>query len=398
MAGFYTRAVQVGQSPDPQTGAVVPPITLASTFVLDGVETTRSGYDYSRSGNPTRDAYQLALADLEGGGQAVAFPSGLSAEDTIIRVLTRPGDTVLYGRDGYGGTGRLFTWILETEGRTARRVDTTDPAALQAALAATPAQVVWLETPSNPLLEVSDIAACAELAHAAGAWVVVDNTFATPVFQRPIGLGADIVVHSTTKFVGGHSDLIGGAAVFAPGLALKRPGLSDSQDVAEETLWWQNATGAVPGPFDCWLAHRGLRTLPLRVKRAAESAQTIAEALTTIPGVAAVHYPGLSDHPQHDIAARQMSGFGAIVSIDLATPELARKVAESTQLFRLAVSLGAAESLIEYPYAMTHQSLAVTKDAADDRLVRLAIGLEDPEDLLADLQQAITVAHDGCAD
>lgn len=393
MTGFSTRAVQVGHRTDPTTGAVVPPITLATTFVLPDVDNSRAGYDYSRSGNPNRDAYQLALADLEGGGQAVAFPSGLSAEDTVVRVLTRPGDTVLYGQDAYGGTGRLFTWVLPAEGRAARRVDTTDPAAVAAALAATGAKLVWLETPSNPKLEVSDIQAVAEVAHAAGAWVVADNTFATPVFTRPIEWGADVVVHSATKFIGGHSDMTGGAAIFAPGLALERPGLSGSADLAEETRWWQNAVGAVPGPFDCWLAHRGLRTMPLRVQRAARTAQTVAEALQAHPEVTQVYYPGLADHPGHDIASRQMAGFGAVVSFELATPALARRVAESTSLFRLAVSLGAAESLIEYPYAMTHQALAATADAAPDRLVRLAIGLEDAPDLLEDLDQAIAAAH-----
>jgi len=393
MTGFSTRAVQIGQSPDPATGAVVPPLVLASTFVLDDVETPRAGYDYSRSGNPTRDGYQLALADLESGDQAVAFPAGLSAEDTLIRVLTRAGDKVLYGRDAYGGTGRLFTWILPAEGRSAGRVDTTDPDAVRVALAQTGATVVWLETPSNPLLEISDIAAIAEIAHAAGAFVVADNTFATPVFTRPIELGADVVIHSTTKFVGGHSDLVGGAAIFAPGLTLKHEGLSGSEDAAEETRWWQNAIGAVPGPFDCWLAHRGLRTLPVRVKRAAESAQIVAEALTEIPQIEHVWYPGLESHPGHAVAARQMSGFGAVVSIELATPALARRVAESTTLFRLAVSLGAAESLVEYPYGMTHQALASTADAAPDKLVRLAVGLEDPEDLIADIRQAIEIAH-----
>ena len=393
MAGFSTRAVQVGQSPDPRTGAVVPPITLASTFVLDDVDTMRGGYDYSRTANPTRDAYQEALASLEGGAAAIAFPSGMSAEDTVLRVLTQPGDLVLYGQDGYGGTGRLFKWILPAEGRAARHVDLTDPDALAAALDEAPARVVWLEPPSNPLLQITDIAAAVEVAHRAGAWVVADNTFATPVFQRPLELGEDVVVHSTTKFVGGHSDLIGGAAVFADGLTLGRTGLSGSDDLVTETLWWQNAVGAVPGPFDCWLAHRGLRTLPVRVKQAAKNAQFIAEALTAVPQLTRVWYPGLADHPGHAVAARQMSGFGAVVSIELATPALARKVAESTSLFRLAVSLGAAESLIEYPRAMTHGSLAATSDAAPDRLVRLAIGLEDPEDLLADLVEAIEVAH-----
>jgi cystathionine gamma-synthase len=392
MTEFATRAVQVGQSPDPVTGAIVPPITLASTFLLDGVETTRAGYDYSRSGNPTRDAYQRALADLESGGEAVAYPSGLASEDAVLRVLMKPGDTVLYGRDAYGGTGRLFTWVLPAEGKHAQRIDTTSSDAIRNGLAETGAKVLWLETPSNPLLEVSDIAAAAELAHEAGAYLVVDNTFATPVFQRPLELGADIVVHSTTKFVGGHSDLIGGAAIFAPGLELPEKGLSGSTSVAEEARWWQNATGAVPGPFDCWLAARGLRTLPVRVKQAAASAQTIAEALVENPAIVRVNYPGLATHPGHEVAKKQMSGFGAVLSVELATPAIARKFAESTRLFRLAVSLGAAESLIEYPFAMTHQALSTTSDAAPDKLVRLAVGLEDPADLIADLSEALTLA------
>ncbi|MDR0960095.1 MAG: PLP-dependent transferase [Propionibacteriaceae bacterium] len=392
MFEFTTRAVQMGQSADPVTGAIVPPITLASTFLLDGVDTPRAGYDYSRSGNPTRDAYQVALSDLESGGEAVAYPSGMSAEDAVIRVLTRPGDTVLYGHDGYGGTGRLFTWVLPAEGKQARRIDTTQADTIRAGLAETGARVLWLETPSNPLLEVSDIAVAAELAHEAGAYLVVDNTFATPVFQRPLELGADVVVHSTTKFVGGHSDLIGGAAIFADGLELPQPGLSGSSSVADEARWWQNATGAVPGSFDCWLAARGLRTLPVRVKQMAASAQTIAESLVEIPEIVQVHYPGLPTHPGHAVAAKQMTGFGAVISVELATPAIARAFAESTKLFRLAVSLGAAESLIEYPFAMTHQALAATSDAAPDKLVRLAIGLEDPVDLIEDLRQAIALA------
>ena len=398
---FDTRAVQVGQRPDPATGAVVPPLTLASTFVLDGVETTRAGYEYSRTSNPTRDGYQLALADLEGGDQAVAFPSGLSAQDTVMRVLTRAGDAVLYGRDGYGGTGRLLAGVLGAEGRVARRVDTTDVDAIRTSLAETGATVVWLETPSNPLLEVSDIAAAADLAHRAGAWLVVDNTFATPVLTRPIELGADVVIHSTTKFIGGHSDLIGGAAIFAPGLATRRTSLSGSESLVEETLWWQNAIGAVPGAFDCWLAHRGLRTLPLRVRRGAQSAQAIAEALTAVDEITHVWYPGLPGHRGHDVAKRQMSGFGAVVSIELASAELARRVAESTSLFRLAASLGAAESLIEYPQTMTHAWQPPDAAPGADgeplaRVVRLAIGLEDPADLLADLRQAIDTAHCAC--
>ena len=395
MRGLRTRAVHVGQTPDPVTGAVVPPIHLASTFVMDEVGVTRAGYDYSRSGNPTRDAFQVALANLESGGEAVAFPSGLGAEDTLIRALTRPGDHILAGTDVYGGTGRLLRSVLPAEGRTVARVDTTDREAVRAALAERRARLVWVETPSNPRLEISDIAVLAGIVHSAGGWLVVDNTFATPVFQRPIKLGADIVVHSTTKFVGGHSDLVGGAVVLSPGLALPEAGLSGSRSAGDELRWWQNATGAVPGVFDCWLAHRGLKTLAVRVEAAAKSAGTIAAALETMPGVRRVWYPGLASHPAYATAVRQMSGFGSVISFEMGSPGAARLVAESTEIFSLAVSLGAVESLIEYPYAMTHGVLAGTPDAAPDTLVRLAVGLEDPGDLIGDLVQAIRRAGRG---
>ena len=388
MTGFSTRAVQTGFTPDPVTGAVVPPITLASTFVLKDIENSEEGYDYSRSGNPTRDAYCSALANLEGGEFAKAFPSGLSAEDTLIRILTRAGDTILYGKDAYGGTGRLFTWILPHEGRKTLRVDTTDLDQIRAAFEQTKAKLLWLETPSNPRLEITDIAAAVEIAHEAGAWVVVDNTFATPVFTRPIELGADVVVHSTTKFIGGHSDLVGGAAIFAPGLSLGYTGLSETDSLAEEVGWWQNAVGCVPGPFDCWLAHRGLRTLNVRVRAAEASALKVAHALKEFPLIETVLYPGLPEHPGHDIAARQMGGFGAIISFEVGSHNIAKAICENTSIFRLAVSLGAAESLIEFPAAMTHASLAATSDAAPANLVRLAIGLEDPEDLIEDLRFA----------
>lgn len=385
--------MQVGQASDPLTGAVVPPIVLASTFQLDGIEGAPDRYNYSRSGNPTRDRYQEALASLESGAGAVAFPSGLNAEDTLVRVLTRPGDTILCGHDVYAGTGRMFTWILPREGRSTHRVSMANLDEVRTAFEETHARVLWLETPSNPLLELSDIEALSTVAHEYGAWVVVDNTFATPVFQRPIELGADIVIHSTTKYIGGHSDHVGGAAIFAPDLHLPDDGLSGSDDVLHEVRWWQNAIGSVPGAFDSWLAHRGLRTLVVRVQRSAATAQRVAEALTEVPQISQVWYPGLPTHPGHDIAARQMSGFGGVISFELDSPELARKVSESTQLLRLAASLGAAESLIEYPYAMTHASMASTTNPAPDKLVRLAIGLEDPEDLIADIIQAVEKAY-----
>ncbi|MDR1432338.1 MAG: PLP-dependent transferase [Propionibacteriaceae bacterium] len=392
MGEFATRAVHVGQSHDPVTGAVVPPVTFASTYVMDEVGVPRAGYDYSRSGNPTRSDYEAALASLEEGERALAFPSGLSAEDTVLRALTRAGDSVVYSQDVYGGTFRLFNVLLPAEGKHAVGLDATDSGELRAAIFGNKPRVVWLETPSNPLLDVIDIAATAELAHSVGAFLVVDNTFATPAQQLPLKLGADVVVHSTTKSIGGHADLVGGAAVFAAGLELGRAGVSETGAVPDEAYWWQNATGAVPGPFDCWLGHRGLKTLQTRVRAAAGSALQIAAALTQLPQVAKVRYPGLAEHPGHEIATRQMSGFGQVVSFQVGDPDLAKAICEGTELFALAVSLGAVESLIEYPAAMTHPQKADTSAAIPADLVRLSIGLEDTGDLIADLSQAIARA------
>jgi cystathionine gamma-synthase len=389
MTAFATRAVHVGQVPDPLTGAVVPPVTFASTYVMDEVGVPRAGYDYSRSGNPTRSHYEAALASLEEGERALAFPSGLSAEDTVLRALTRAGDSVVYSQDVYGGTFRLLNILLPTEGKSTIGLDATDTDSLRAAIRDARPRVVWLETPSNPLLDIIDITTAAELAHQVGAFLVVDNTFATPAQQLPLKLGADVVVHSTTKAIGGHADLVGGAAVFAPGLELGRAGVSETALVADETYWWQNATGAVPGPFDCWLGHRGLKTLLTRVRAASASAQQLAESLTAIPAVRRVRYPGLPGHPGHQIAAEQMSGFGQVVSFQVGDPGLAKAICESTELFALAVSLGAVESLIEYPAAMTHPQKADSEAAIPADLVRVSIGLEDPGDLIADLTQAI---------
>ncbi|WP_312349625.1 aminotransferase class I/II-fold pyridoxal phosphate-dependent enzyme [Actinomyces sp.] len=396
--GFATRAVHVGQEPDAATGDVVPPLHVASTHVQDGVETLRHGYEYGRGANPTRDAFQRALADLEGGGAAFAFPSGMSAEDTLVRVLTRPGDHVAFGDDVYGGTYRLFTVVRPAEGLRATPVDPGDVDAVAATVAGEGSRLVWVETPSNPLLEVFDIAALAEVAHRAGALLVVDNTFASPYLQHPLALGADVVVHSTTKYVGGHSDLIGGAVVVAAGLHLPaRPGGADlgwtgTGDVAEELRFLQSAVGAVQSPRDAHLAHRGLKTLAVRMERHSASALALAEHLRDHPAVRAVHYPGLAEDPGHDLAARQMRASGGVLSFELADAGLARRVAESTHVFSLAVSLGAAESLIEYPPVMTHAVKQGARWELPEGIVRLSVGLEDVEDLIADLDGALEAA------
>lgn len=390
---FATRAVHTGQDPDPVTGAVVPPITLASTFVMDEVGELRLGYEYSRSGNPNRSNLEAALASLEGGAAAFAFPSGLAAEDSLTRTLTRVGDTVLFGRDVYGGTYRLFTAVGTVEGRRAVAINTFDLAETERALATERPTLVWVETPSNPLLEIADLPALAELAHRYGALLVVDNTFASPAAQQPLGLGADAVVHSTTKLIGGHSDMVGGAVILSEGLVLPngRVGPGGSRLVADELGYLRNAVGAVPGPFDAWLAARGLKTLTIRVRQAAASAQLIAEHFTDHPALRRVLYPGLPGHPGHDIAKRQMNGFGTVVTFEVADEPAARLLCSSTQVFALAVSLGAVESLIEHPAQMTHTAKAGSDWAIAANLVRLSIGLEDVEDLIGDLEQALAI-------
>ncbi|MCF2706546.1 PLP-dependent transferase [Arcanobacterium haemolyticum] len=391
MTGFATRAVHVGQEPDPITGDVVPPVHVTSTYVMDSVGEARAGYDYSRSGNPTRSAYERALASLEGGAGALAFPAGLSAEDTLVRAVTRIGGHISFGADVYGGTYRLFTSVLPREGRTATALDLTDLEAVEHDLATHPAHVLWVETPSNPRLHVFDIRALAALAHSYGALLVVDNTFASPVLQRPLELGADVVVHSTTKYIGGHSDIIGGAIITAKDVVVPADvtGWSESGRVLDEVHYLQNATGAVPSPRDCYLAHRGLKTLAVRVSRQSETALAIAHFLENDDRVAAVHYPWLASHRHHDLATKQMSGGGGVLSFETYSPEVARSVCESTTIFALAVSLGATESLIEYPAAMTHAAKAGAESAIPANLVRLAVGLEDPDDLIADLDCAL---------
>ena len=375
--GFETRAVHAGQDFDPTTGAVIPPVHFSTTFAQDGIGGLRGGYEYGRGGNPTRTALQAQLAAIEGGRHALSFASGLAAEDALLRAVLRPGDEVLIGNDAYGGTYRLITRVLGPWGVTARVVDTSDTAAVAAALDERPAKLLWVETPSNPLLGISDIAALARIAHDRGVLLVVDNTFATPALQRPLALGADVVVHSTTKYLGGHSDVLGGALV------------TDDDTIAEQAGFLQFAAGAVSGPLDAWLTTRGIKTLGVRMQRHGENAQTVAEFLQAHAAVARVHYPGLPAHPGHELAARQMSGFGGVVSLELADESAARRFAESTRLFTLAESLGGVESLLNYPDAMTHASVRGTELAVSPALVRLSVGIESVEDLLADLDAAL---------
>jgi cystathionine gamma-synthase len=378
LPGFNTRAIHAGQEPDPATGAVIVPVHLTTTFKQDGVGGLRGGYEYSRSANPTRSALQEALAALEQGTAGMAFASGLAAEDTLLRTVCEPGSHVVLGGDAYGGTFRLISKVLSRWGVEHTPADLNDPDALRAAIRPT-TSVVWCETPTNPLLNIADIALVAEVAHDAGALLVVDNTFASPYLQQPLTLGADVVVHSTTKYLGGHSDVVGGALVTA------------DDELGERLAYHQNAMGAVAGPFDSWLVLRGIKTLGVRMDRHQANAARIAEFLLGHPDVATVLYPGLPDHPGHEIAAKQMSGFGGMLSFRLTGgEEQALKVCERAQLFTLAESLGGVESLIEHPGRMTHASAAGSPLEVPADLVRLSVGIEDVEDLLADLEQAMT--------
>jgi cystathionine gamma-synthase len=376
--GFDTRAVHAGQEFDETTGAVIPPVHFSSTYAQDGIGGLRGGYEYGRSANPTRSALQEQLAALEGGAHALSFASGLAAEDALLRAVLKPGDEVLLGNDVYGGTYRLIARILGPWGVSVRVVEMSDLAAVAAALEERPARILWVETPSNPLLKISDIAGLARLGHAAGALVVVDNTFASPALQQPLALGADVVVHSTTKYLGGHSDVLGGALV------------TNDADVAERAGFLQFAAGAVSGPMDAWLTTRGIKTLGLRMQRHSENAQAIAEFLAAHSAVSRVHYPGLPSHPGHTLAAQQMTGFGGIVSLELADAATARRFAESLRLFTLAESLGGVESLVNYPDAMTHASVRGTELAVPENLVRLSVGIETAADLIADLDGALS--------
>lgn len=377
---FSTRAVHDGQGFDPTTGAVIPPVYLTTTFVQKSIGDLRNGYEYTRGTNPTRDSLQVQLASLEGGRHGLSFASGLAAEDALLRTVLKPGDHVLMGDDVYGGTHRLVNRIFVPWGVTLSVVNMSDADAVRAAI--TPAtKVLWVETPSNPLMTISDIAALAEIGHAAGALVVVDNTFASPYLQTPLALGADVVVHSTTKYLGGHSDVLGGAVVL------------NDDELASRIGFVQFAAGAVSGPMDAWLTTRGVKTLALRMERHCANAQAIAERLVEHPALEHVYYPGLPDHPGHELAARQMRGFGGMLSITFAGgAAAARRFAESTRLFQLAESLGGVESLVNYPAEMTHASVRGTELEVPDNLVRLSVGVEDAADLVDDVLAALPAA------
>ena len=373
--GFETRAIHAGQDPDPVTGAVVPPISLATTFAQEAVG-KHHGFDYARSGNPTRAALETCLASLEGAAHGLAFASGLAAEDAILRTL-QPGDHVVIPDDAYGGTFRLIDKVWGPLGVTHTSVPLPDLSRLTAAWRPE-TRLVWVETPSNPALSIIDIAGVAAFAHERGARLVVDNTFATPYLQQPLGLGADVVVHSTTKYLGGHSDVVGGFVA------------TNDAGLAGRVAFFQNAAGGVPGPMDCYLVTRGIKTLAVRMDRHGSNAASVVDMLVRHAAVRQVLYPGLASHPGHELATRQMRGFGGMVSFVMADgEEAALEVVRSTRLFTLAESLGAVESLIEHPHRMTHASVADSALAVDPGLVRLSVGLETARDLVADLEGAL---------
>ena len=376
--GFNTRAIHAGQEPDPLTGAVTVPIYATSTYKQDGVGGLRSGYEYSRSANPTRTALEECLAALEGGARGLAFASGLAAEDTVLRTLCAPGEHVLLPDDAYGGTFRLVARVLSRWGIDYTPVAMHDLTAVQAAIRPN-TTVVWVETPTNPLLNVADIAAVAEISHRQQAVLVVDNTFASPYLQQPLALGADVVIHSTTKYLGGHSDVVGGAAITA------------DAETGERIAFHQNSMGAISGAFDAWLVLRGIKTLGVRMDRHCANAERVVQFLAEHPAVSAVLYPGLPGHPQHEVAARQMKAFGGMVSFRLrGGEEAALKFSGLTELFTLAESLGGVESLVEHPGRMTHASVAGSPLEVPADLVRLSVGIEEIEDLLADLSAALS--------
>ena len=376
--GFETRAIHAGQRPDPRTGSVIVPIYATSTFAQDGVGGVREGgYEYSRTANPTRTALEEALASLEGGRHALAFASGMAAADTALRAMTRPGDHIILGGDAYGGTFRLLDKVLRVWGIDYTTVDLADVEAARAAVRPT-TKVIWTETPTNPLLGIADISALAQVAAAAGAKLVVDNTFATPYLQSPLGLGADVVLHSTTKYLGGHSDVVGGALI------------TSDDELHEQFGFLRNAVGAVPGPFDAWLTLRGAKTLALRMERHSDNAERIVEALLGHAKVTKVYYPGLLEHPGHELAAKQMRRFGGMVSFAVAGgEEAALAVAARTKLFILGESLGGVESLIEHPGKMTHASTTGSPLQVSGDVLRLSVGIEDGTDLVQDLLQAL---------
>ena len=374
---FETLAIHAGQPPDPTTGSVVPPIYATSTYVQDGVGGLRAGYEYSRTANPTRTALEECLAALEGGRRGLAFASGMAAEDTLLRTVLSPGDHLVIPNDAYGGTFRLVSQVAERWGVSWTPAPVTDVEAVRAAVRPE-TKVVWIETPTNPLLRVGDIEALAAVARDAGALLVVDNTFATPYLQQPLALGADVVVHSTTKYCGGHSDVVGGALVVQDG------------ELAERLAYHQNAMGAVAGPFDAWLVLRGLKTLAVRMDRHCDNAERIVEMLSGHSKVTQVLYPGMVGHPGHEVAAKQMRRFGGMVSFRVVGGEKAAlEVCDRAQVFILGESLGGVESLIEHPARMTHASAAGSALEVPADLVRLSVGIESVDDLLADLAQAL---------
>jgi len=397
--GFETLAIHAGQEPDPVTGAVVPPIYQVSTYKQDGVGGLRGGnlggggkprsgvagpgrwiegYEYSRTANPTRGALEECLAALEGGTRAFAFASGMAAEDCLLRTVCRPGDRVLIPGDAYGGTYRLFDKILRPWGVSYLPVPMWDLQSVRNALEGKPARIIWVESPTNPLLSIADITALAQIARENGALLVVDNTFASPYLQQPLVLGADVVVHSTTKYIGGHSDVVGGALIIADG------------SLGEQIAFSQNAMGGAGGPFDAWLTLRGVRTLGVRMDRHGQNAQRVADMLAAHPKVAQVFYPGLGSHPGHEVAAKQMRGFGGIVSFRSRGGEAeAVAICGRTRLFTLGESLGGVESLIEHPGRMTHASAAGSPLEVPPDLVRLSVGIETCDDLLEDLRSAL---------
>lgn len=375
--GLATKAIHAGYRPDPATGAVNAPIYASSTFAQDGVGGLRGGFEYARTGNPTRSALEASLAAVEDGAYGRAFSSGMAASDCALRAMLRPGDHVVIPDDAYGGTFRLIDKVFTQWGVAYTPVALSDLDAVRAAI--TPqTRLIWVETPTNPLLSIADIGAIAQLGADGSAKVLVDNTFASPALQQPLTLGADVVLHSTTKYIGGHSDVVGGALV------------TNDEQLDQAFAFLQNGAGAVPGPFDAYLTLRGLKTLVLRMQRHSENAAAVAEFLAGHPAVSAVLYPGLPTHPGHEVAARQMRGFGGMVSVRMRGGRAAaEKLCARTGVFILAESLGGVESLIEHPSAMTHASTAGSQLEVPDDLVRLSVGIEDAADLVADLDQAL---------
>ena len=375
---FSTIAIHAGQEFDPTTGAVIPPIYQTSTYVQDGIGGLRGGYEYSRGGNPTRTSLETMLAALEGGKHGLSFASGLAAEDSLLRAVLKPGDHVVLGNDVYGGTHRLINRVHGAWGVRNTTVEMSDLAAVEAAIIPGETKILWVETPSNPLMKISDIAGLVEIGHRHGVLVVVDNTFASPALQQPLAFGADVVVHSTTKYLGGHSDVIGGGLVI------------NDDELAEKTAFIQFAAGPVSAPLDAWLTVRGIKTLAVRMERHSSNALAIARYLETHPAIEKVYYPGLESHPGHELAASQMSAFGGMLSLAFRGGEsAARLFAESMHLFQLAESLGGVESLVNYPSEMTHASVRGTELEVATNIVRLSVGIEDLDDLLADLAQAL---------